>query len=60
MDIGLALGYAVDMKSKAAQELAAKRHLSLTPERRREIAIKASKAAAEKRKEKLSTPSLDS
>lgn len=47
------------MKSKAAQELAAKRHLSLTPERRKEIAIKASKAAAEKRKKKFSTPPID-
>jgi hypothetical protein len=48
------------MKNKAAQELAQKRHLSLSPERRKEIAIKASKAASEKRREKLSTPPLDS
>lgn len=47
------------MKSKAAQELAAKRHLSLSPERRKEIATKASKAAAEKRSQKLLTPPID-
>jgi hypothetical protein len=42
-------------KNKHAQALAKKRHLSLTPERRREIATLASKAAAKKRSEKLST-----
>lgn len=47
------------MKNKAAQELAQKRHLSLTPERRKEIAIKASKAAADKRREKLSPEDVD-
>lgn len=44
-------------KNKAAQELAQKRHLSLTPERRKEIAIKANKA---RWANKLSTPSKKS
>lgn len=44
-------------KSKAAQELAAKRHKSLSPERRKEIASNAAKAmwAAKKSKKKVST-----
>lgn len=43
-------------KNKAAQELAKKRHLSLTPQRRKEIASLAGKASAQARKKKLSTP----
>ncbi len=45
-------------KNKHAQALAKKRHLSLTPERRKEIATLASKAAAKARTlkaKKLST-----
>lgn len=39
-------------KNKAAQELAKKRHLSLTPERRSEIASLAGKKSAENRRQK--------
>lgn len=51
-------------KNKNAQELAKKRHLSLTPERRKEIAVLAGKASVkarrEKKQKKLSTGVLDS
>ena len=41
-------------KNNPAAQLALMRAASLTPERRREIAIKASKAAADARKKKIS------
>lgn len=44
----------ITMKNKAAQELAQKRHLSLSPDQRKKIAKKAAKARWDKAR-KLST-----